>query len=208
MTAEQILGIAETSVQMLQAPQAPAAPAAPAAPVIADDEYMTGRQFREALSAARPTDDTAVRLAADANVSIVRNQYAADFAKYGAEIDTLLAQVPINLRTIDNVARVVKMVRSDHVDEIAAERAQQLAATMTQTLRPSGGGATAAPVSRDASLESEKIPQEWKDRARAAKIDENTVADFCRANGMTPAAFYKQFDTPMNMIVQDIGPSR
>jgi len=208
MTPEQILGIAETSVQMLQAPAAPP-PAAPATPSfdVADDEYITGAQYRQ-LMAARPVDDSATRLAADANVSIVRSQYAQDFAKYGAEVNALIDRIPVNQRTIDNLALAVRMVRSDHVDEIAAERAQQLAATMTPTLRPTGGGAAAAPVSRDASLESEKIPQEWKDRARAAKLTEENVADFARANGMTTAQFYKQFETPMNMIVQDISARR
>lgn len=207
MTAEQILGIAQTATDMLTQTQAPAAPPPPTPSFdIADDEYMTGAQYKQAMAAqrAQPVDDTAVRMAADANLSIVRSQYANDFAKYGSEINTLLAQVPTNLRTLDNIQRVVKMVRSDHVDEIAAERAQQLASTMASTLRPTGGAGATASVSRDASLEYDKIPAEWRERARAAKITEETVREFCQANGMTPAQFYKQFDTPMNKIVEDV----
>lgn len=207
MSAEQVLGIAQTATEMLQTQ--PAAAPAPAAPSfeVADDEYMTGAQFKRAVAAQRP-DDTGIRLAADANLGLVKQQYASDFAKYGAEINTLLASVPVNLRTIDNLQRVVKMVRSDHVTEIAAEMAQQLAATMSSTVRPTGGAGSTAPVSREYSLESEKIPAEWKERARAAKITDDTVYEFCHANGITREQFYKQFDTPQNNIASDHGRSR
>ena len=204
MTGDQIAAIAETSINMLQAPSAPAASSAPAAPNFADDEYLTGAQFRAAMATATQPDPAVAQMVADANLAIVRNQNASEFAKYGGEINALIARMPANQRTIDNLQLAVKMIRSDHVDEIAAERAQQLAATMTSTMRPTGG-APSAPVSPDASLESEKIPAEWKERARAAKITNNVVADFCRANGMTPLQFYKQFDTPMNNIVGEHG---
>ncbi len=209
MTAEQVLGIAQTATEMLSGAAAPPASAAPppAAFDVADDEYLTGAQVKRFL-AERPVDDTAVRMSADANLSIVRRDYADTFTKYGREVDALIARVPFNQRSIDNLTLAVKMVRSDHVDEIANERAQQLAATIAPTLRPTGGGAASAPVSRDASLESEKIPQEWKDRARAAKITEATVAEFCRGNDMTEAQFYKQFDTPMNNIVGEVSQRR
>lgn len=209
MSAEQVLGIA-TAVTDMRAEPAPApAPPPPVAADVADDEYMTGRDFRRALDAQRAAPDTtAVSLAADANLSIVRSNQAAYFAKYGTEINALIDRVPANLRTIDNLTRCVKMVASDHVDEIAAERAQQLASTIAPTLRPTGGGAAPASVTREHSLESETIPEAWKNRARAANITEETVSEFCRANGMTPAAFYKQFDTPMNNIVGDVSQRR
>ncbi len=192
------------------APPAPAAaPAAPAPSAfdVADDAYLTGADFKRALAARQP-DTTAVTLAASGNVAHVRREHAAIFAKYGPEVERLIASVPPELRTVDNLTQCVRIVRSDHVDEIAAERAQQLVSTMAPTLRPTGGGSAPASVSREASLESEKIPAEWKERARAAKITEETVADFCRANGMTPAQFYKQFDTPANAIVGEIGRKR
>lgn len=210
MTAEQVLGIAQATTDMLSHGGAPAAAPEPiAAPAynVADDEYLTGAQFKQALAATR-SEDPGLRMAADANLGLVRQQFAQDFAKYGTEISALIAQVPANLRTIDNLTRCVKMIRSDHVDEIAAERAQQLASTMAPTLRPNGGGSAPAPVTREHTLESEKIPDAWKARARAANITEDTVTDFCRANGMTPAQFYKQFDTPMNNIVGEVNQRR
>lgn len=212
MTAEQILGIAKTAVDMLNGSAAPPAPAAPAAPAfdVADEEYLTGAQVKRLLAAQRgaPDADPGVQMAADANLAFVRREFASDFSKWSGEIDALIARVPANMRTIDNLTRVVKMVRSDHVEEIAAERAQQLATTLAPTIRPTGGGSASAPVSPEYSLESEKIPAEWKERARAAKITEDTVRQFCYANGMTVEAFYKQFDTPANAIIGDVSQKR
>lgn len=210
MTAEQILGIAQTATDMLSSVPAAAPTVAPQPSVfdVGDDEYVSGAQLKRYFNERPATDDVAIRLAGDASLGIVKQQFAQDFARYGPEIDALIARVPSNLRTIDNLQRVVKMIRSDHVDEIAAERAQQLAATMAPGLRPTGGGAPLAPVSREHSLESEKIPPEWKERARAAKITEDTVAEFCRANDMTPIDFYKQFDSPRNRIAEEISRTR
>lgn len=210
MTAAEVLSVAQTTTDILSGNgAAPAAAPEPAAPAytIADDEYLTGAQFKQAIAASRG-EDAGLRMAADANLGLVKQAHAADFAKYGTEINALIAQVPANLRTIDNLTRCVKMIRSDHVDEIAHERAQHLMSTAAPTLRPNGGGGAPAPVTRESSLESEKIPQEWKERARAARITEDTVSDFCRANGMTPAQFYKQFDTPMNNIVGEVSQRR
>jgi hypothetical protein len=186
------------------APTAPATtPVTPTESEIADDEYVSGAQLKRML-AARPQDTSGIELAASTNLSIVQNQHASDFAKYGAEINALIARVPANLRTLDNLKQCVKMVRSDHVDEIVSERAQQLASTMEPTLRSNGAAAPPTPVTREYSLESEKIPAEWRKRAQAAGVTERVVDEFCRANDMTPEAFYKQFDTPLNRIVEDV----
>lgn len=209
-SAEEVLGIAQAAYEIIEsgAVREPAASPAPTPVDIADDEYVSGAQLKRLLEERNRPDTSALELAASANINFVRQRHATDFAKYGSEIDALIARVPANLRTVDNLERCVKMVRSDHLDEIAHERAQQLVTEMAPTLRSNGGAAPPAPVTREHSLESEKIPQEWKDRARAAKITEDVVAEFCRANGMAPADFYKQFDTPMNRIVEDVSQKR
>lgn len=206
-TAEEVLGIAEALADMVQAGGAPAAPAAPAAPSFNDDDYLTGAQVKQLLATRQP-DTSGVELAASANVSIVRSQYAALFAKYGPEIDAMIARVPQNLRTIDNLAQCVKLVRSDHLDEIVAEESTRRASEMAPTFRSTGSGAPPAPASREYSLESDKIDPEWKKRALANGVTESTVAEFCRGNDMTPEAFYKQFDTPFNRIVEDVSTRR
>ena len=204
MTSEQILGIAQALAEV----KPPAAPAPAPAPAFdfADDEYIDGRTLKRMLADRAPArDDTAVILAADANLSIVRSKYARDFERFGHEIDAMLAQVPHGVRTLDNLERVVKMVRSDHLDEIAGELATQRIAGMEPTLRSNGSPASPAPISREFSLESEKIPEAWRRSALANGITERTVDEFCRANDMTPEQFYKQFDKPMSPIVGERG---
>jgi hypothetical protein len=206
MTPEQILGIAEVLVTERPQPE-PAAPAVNTAPQgfdFADDDYISGKQLRDTLGRFVPQQNTAVELAASANVGIVRQMHAQDFARYGREIENKIAQVPAHLRTLDNLQMVVKMVRSDHVDEIAHERAQQLVSTMDPTLRSNGGGAPPVPASHENTLAADTVPAEWKRRALAAGITDRTVEEFCRSNDMTPADFYKQFATPMNRIVEDV----
>ncbi len=167
---------------------------------VADDDYVSGAQLKRII-ANLPRDNTGVELAASGNVGIARAQFAEDFRDYGPEIEAKLAQVPANLRTLDNIATVVKLVRSDHIDEIAHKRAQHLVSTMEPTLRSNGASGPPAPVNRDFSLDSEKISAEWKERAREAKITDQVVYDFCRANDMSIEAFYKQFDKPVSAIV-------
>lgn len=56
---------------------------------------------------------------------VVRRDYADDFSKWGPEIDLYINQMDPQYRTIDNITKVVGMVRANHLDEIVAERAQR-----------------------------------------------------------------------------------
>lgn len=214
-SSEEILGIAKSLVDTFQrtgnapAASAAAAPAAPAPINYADDDYITGAQLRNILSDAatrsvQPAISQSVDLAASANLGLMRQQYAKDFQRYGPEITQRLATVPKTMWTLDNLETVVKLVRSDHLDELARERASELASSVEPTIRSSGLNAS-VPVSqnKEHSLESERIPVEWKQRAAAAGVTERVVEEFCRANDMTPEAFYAQFDKPMSRIVED-----
>lgn len=204
-----MFGIATQLVDALVPPAGATAPATPAAPVdnrryIADDDFVTGAQMRELIETTRNASaESAVELAASSMLGLARQQYSQDFARYGPEITSKLAGVPKHLWTLDNLSTVVRLVRSDHLDEIVRERATQLAAGAPGDIRSLGGSAPAATVVREHSLESEKIPVEWKRRAQAAGVTERVVDEFCRANDMSPEAFYKQFDAPLSRIVED-----
>lgn len=208
MTAEQILGVSQTLLETVERGAAPEPEPAPTSgsefAEFADDEYVSGAQLKKVLArVGQPTGD-ALSLAASGNERIVRNAYAKDFEKYGNEINALIARVPANLRTVDNLEQCVRMVRSNHIDEIARERAEQMASEIGATIRSTGAGSPPPPVSREHSLESDKIPADWKARAAKAGITDRVVEDFCRANDMSPADFYKQFDKPLNHIVGEI----
>ena len=208
MTAEQILGVSQTLLETVErgTPDAADTPPPPAPDNFgfADDEYVSGAQIKRVLAQLSQPSGDALTLAASGNERVVRTQHARDFERYGSEINALIARVPANLRTIDNLEQCVRMVRSNHIDDIARERAEQMASEIGATFRSTGAGTPPPPVSREHSLESDKISPAWKARAAKNGVTERTVEEFCRANDMTPADFYKQFDTPANRIVEEI----
>ena len=234
-TAEEVLGIAQNLVNTFE--RAPASPQAQGAvqtqynaassnivrdsgaPTVGDDDYITGKDLKAMLAdistrQVQPAINQGVELGASANLGWLRREHAEVFQKYGPEISQKLASVPKHLWTIDNLETVVKLVKVDHLDEISREQALKLASTMEPTIRSSGaGGSVPVPV-KEHSLESERIPAEWKQRASAVGVTEQVVREFCAANEMTPEAFYKQFEHldkfegQRNPIVGEIGKAR
>lgn len=227
-TAEEVLGIADRLVNTFD--RQPAAQAAqtqynaasssvvrdPAAPVIGDEDYITGKDLKAILAdistrQVQPAINQGVELGASANLGYLRREHADVFQKYGPEITQKLASVPKHLWTLDNLETIVKLVKVDHLDEIAREQAQRLAASVEPTIRSIGGGGSVPVPVKEHSLESERIPPEWKQRALAAGVTEAVVREFCAINEMTPEQFYKQFEHldkyegQRNPIVGDIG---
>jgi len=142
---------------------------------------------------AQPTLDTA----ASAVYGMAALRHAKEFGKYEPEIQTLLARVPKAQWTLDTMDTVVKLVKADHMADYRSEWEQEFVGKMEPTMRSIGnaGSASAPSVDKSQSLESEKIPTDWKLRAQKAGITESTVAEFCRANDMTTEAFFKLFDS-------------
>lgn len=207
MTSEQVLGISQTLLETVEArdtvpPITQAAPVSEFAGDFADDEYVSGAQIKRVLAKLGSGGGDAMNLAASGNEAVVRQQHASDFTKYGNEINALIARVPAHLRTVDNLAQCVRMVRSNHIEEIARERAEQIASETGATFRSTGAGTPPPPVSREHSLEAEHIPAEWKARAAKNGITEATVRDWCRANEIAEKDFYAQFK--LNPIVAEL----
>ena len=63
------------------------------------------------------------------------------WSKWGAEVEQMVANVPAHMRTRELYDQAVVMVRGRHVDEIATEKAQALAAAGTGLARANGGDA-------------------------------------------------------------------
>lgn len=116
-------------------PAAPAAAPAPAtngtAGLPTDDLWLTNPTAagQMLLAHARQNEfapafaNMAQQLGATAR-EVVKRDYADDFRKWGPEIDLYINQMDPQYRTIDNITKVVGVVRGNHIDEIAAERAQ------------------------------------------------------------------------------------
>ena len=201
-TPEEVLAVTRTLMQSVARPFQPPQPApAPQAFHVDPEGYVTGAQAQriqsDALAQIAPQYQQAIELAASGNLSQVRRDYAKDFSKYGPEIMAEVNNLPANLRSVDNLEKIVKYVKVGHLDEIAHERAQQLVQEMEPTMRSIGGAgsASAPPVSPDSfRAQWEKLPPEWRSRAEREGITEAVVQEFCAGNeGMTPADFFKTF---------------
>ena len=178
---------------------APVVPS-PAAPALDLDAYITGKDamaiadriVQQMRGEQQPGSDQA----SSAVYGLASMKHPKEFAKYGPEIQTYLARVPKQNWTLDAVELAVKLVKADHMDDYRAEWQSEAVAKMEPTMR-SIGNAGSAPVPEDKSLslESEKIPADWKVRAAQAGLTMREVEEFCRTNEMSVPAFFKLFDS-------------
>ncbi len=183
-----------------QPAQSAPAPQVPATPHIDPEGYVTGAQAeqiqRNALAQFTSGNDEALYLASSGNLRIVQQQYAQDFARYGPEIYAEINNLPPKLRSVDNLEKIVKYVKVGHLDEIAAERAQQLVNQMEPSMRSIGGaGTVSAPVDDNSfTAQWQRLPPEWRAKAERDGITESVVREFVAGNeGMTVQDFFKTF---------------
>jgi hypothetical protein len=134
---------------------------------------------------------------AESNLEQVKREYPEDFQRYGPEILTNLANLSDKrLWSIDNLKKVVRFVRSDHVDELIARgKAEQGIAEMGPTFRSSGANGVSIPTQQPQyTLRSEALPGDWKERAAKAGLTEAALDEFCTANSMSREDFFKSFE--------------
>lgn len=160
---------------------------------IPDDEYLNGAQLKQILSrmAAQPApvDWTSRQQSAGALLAAVQMQRAEDFKRWGPEINAELQKLAAEHWTLDNLKILVDIVRSRHIDELAAERAEQLRNDTHPTIR-SGGGSGSGPHTAQPTLAQEGLPKDWVDKLRAQGIDEAKVQEFCKETGQTVEQYY------------------
>lgn len=184
------------------APVAPTPP--PSIADLPDDDYVSGKQVREyvnrlAQTAMAPQLEQASALGASAAVGLLQREHTEDFRRWGPEIHSLIAGIPANQRTLDNLERVVKYVRSEHLSELLADQErelrQRLQSEMVSPGLRSNGAPGAGPVptnTTELSLANEGIPAAWRKQAAEAGITEHVIDEFLRANeGMTREGFFQ-----------------
>lgn len=209
-TPQEVLGIASqlaNTVQQYnmggqpQQQQYQAAPQQPQQPQFASDEYVTGDRLQQWGQQAiteyvTPQLQGIVDMTAQTNLNFVQREFSKEFERYGPEIHANLATLTDKrLWTVDNLKKIVKFVKADHVDELAREQAARLVAEMEPTWRSSG--AASAPVAStepQLTVQSETLPADWRERAAKVGLTEQTLDEFCRANDMTRADWFKLFD--------------
>ena len=122
----------------------------------------------------------------------VKDQFRDEFARYGPEIYGHLSTLDkkSGVWTVDNLTRVVKLVRADHVDEIVRDKLNA-SSPMEPALRSTGAAPipVVPPSQIDVSVKSEQIPSDYRDKLVKAGITDATMDEFCRANNMTRESF-------------------
>jgi len=159
-----------------------------------DDQILDVRTARQLLSQqAQPQPDLYLQQnMAQLAYSQARQADPKTFGKYEPEILGQLNLLPRTMWNLDTIQRVVRMVRADHIEELASERAEQLAGQRGFGVRTSGSaGHAGGSVNADHSLESDTLPADYRERLKKANVTIEQVREFSRSNGMTVEAWFK-----------------
>ena len=196
-TAEEILGIAEAQAQMLNRPvqvQVPQQPVSRFDLDMADDDYVDGKRLKQLVSRFANNPNTvdygARQQAAGALLATVEMRRAEEFKRWGQEIRHELVKLDPGNWTLDNLNIVVDIVKSRHIDELAAEKAQRLVSESHPTIRSGTGGTGSGIPYRQKNMESEGVPREWAQAAKAAGISEQQIWEFCQSAGISEEQYY------------------
>jgi hypothetical protein len=206
MSADQILGIVEGQAvaldqanSMLQRFNQPAQVAEPKNRFdydIPDDEYLTGRQVKGILerfaNAPAPVDPVARSQALSLTIGHLREKYKDEFKRWGAEITQECAKLPQEYWNLDTLSTCVDIVKSKHIDELVAEKAQRLANESHPTIRSGSGGSGSVPQSH-ASIFETGDPALLSQLRAAGITDEVELRRACEGTGVSPDDFVKEF---------------
>jgi hypothetical protein len=118
------------------------------------------------------------------------SKYNAIWAKYEAEIDAQMANVPLQARTVDAWNMAANIVAGDHLDEIAQERAQALAARVDTgslsggEVQPLNGTPAGDPISELFRTDDPAIA-----KFKAQGMDARKVLAHAASQGHTPERY-------------------
>ena len=198
---EEILGIAEAQAEMLAKFNQPI-PAPPPPPQnrfdmdLPDDEYIQGRDVKRILQQVQnqpmPNDPVARAQSAGALFMSIQQAHPDAFKRWGQEIRNEAAKLPIEHWNLDTLSQIVRIVRSNHVDELIAEKAQQLASEAHPTIRSGSGGSGGGPQTHDSVFETgdPTLLAHLRDQGIRNEAD---LERACQGTGITPSQFIEEF---------------
>jgi len=174
-------------------PAQPAAQPAPAPQVPDDTAWLTApadafnRGVQNVMqSQFQPAIGALYQQNASTNRQLVAQRYPDVFEKWAPEVDALALQLDPQYRTFENLERIVKMVKSDHNDEIVQSKLDAAVNARLQAmggqLRPDGsvaGGSSAAPAN-SVDLNSTDLPEEYRQILAAVNMKPRDLPDFLR----------------------------
>ena len=159
--------------------------------VTAGQVNQMGQQYLQAAQqSAQQWANPAIEMAAQTNLDVVRQRNQQYFAKYGPEILQNIAQVPKVAWSIDNLDRMVKLALVPHLDELASERAAQLAAQQP-ALRSTG--ASGVPSPNAAGDPATKLSEAQKLELRRHGLTPDLIAREAANMGMPLEKWYDRY---------------
>ena len=161
-----------------------------------DEEYLTGRQVKGLLqqfaNQPAPVDHHARQLGAEAVYAGAQARHPEAFRRWKGEIDAEIRKLPIEYWTNQNMDVIVKMVRGEHADELAAEKAQRLIDESHPTIRSGTGGLGS--VSNTQPI-FESGPADMLARLKAVGItSEAELREACKGTGIEPAQYLAELE--------------
>lgn len=154
---------------------------------IDDDAIVDGRMLKGfAQQYQQPQSDPAmVNQMAQLALANVKSEEPDVFASYGGEVYGEIAKLPAHLRTVDNIKTIVKLVKGNHVNELAEQLAKTRFANQNGlSVRTNGTAGYPGTTTSGPSLESEELPADYRDRLKRAGVTESMARSFCVASGM------------------------
>ena len=162
---------------------------------VKDDDVVDGKTFKQGLQAMAgmaPQQDQGQMAQMAWQMVANEPQRARLFQKYGPEIQAEVVSLPVHMRTLAYIRQVADIVASRHLDELATERAREIATTMTGLpIRSDGMGSPAA-------LESDGLPTNYQEILSKDGVDLAMVRGFC-ASQSPPWSLKKWFDNKPGM---------
>lgn len=157
-----------------------------------DDEYIQGRDVKRILqqvTAQAPQDPVARAQAAGALYMAIKADPSNKdiFPRWEAEFRNEAAKLPVEHWNLDTLATIARIVRSNHVAELAREMAEQMSNEAHPTIRSGTGGSGGVPQVQQRL--DDVAPEGWRKEALAKGITEATVLEFCQVTGQTPEQY-------------------
>lgn len=156
-----------------------------------DEEFVDRKSLRQfAMPFQQSLGQMYVSMAQN-NVDRLRDKFPRAFERYGPEISSLIAGMPVESRTLDNLEAVVTFVRGRHVEDEAKSLAQEMASQFDPTARSLGIGGS-VPGSPGPLTASEELPVEYRNLLKEKGISEDTIREFCATQGISVKDWYEK----------------
>lgn len=169
-------------------------------PALAPDEYVTGQTLQQQaaqwqqgiLQQTQQAVNPAIEMMAKTNLNLLKQQHAEVFKKYEPEVLAVLSNIPKSQWDIDTLGRAVKIVMSDHVDEIARDKARQMLDSQDPALRSTGANGYSTPPTTPAPSPVAALTEAQRNALARNGVSLKTVEEFC-AKQNPPMAVDKWF---------------